>query len=167
MLIKKLNSAGIIKYVRSLKTINKILVPIDESEEANKAAEFAADLAKDVGAEVLVITVISMPRFFSPILNMPQNQTITKKLLEDEEKYVKSYMTPIVEHLSKTGVKASSKIVKTDISVVNAIRNTADDEEADLIVIGSTGMTAVKRVLLGSISSGVVTHAHCPVLVVR
>jgi nucleotide-binding universal stress UspA family protein len=43
----------------------------------------------------------------------------------------------------------------------------AEGKKMDLIVIGSKGMSGIKRMLLGSIASGVVTYAHCPVLVVK
>jgi nucleotide-binding universal stress UspA family protein len=43
----------------------------------------------------------------------------------------------------------------------------AEEKKMDLIVIGSKGRSGIKRMLLGSIASGVVTYAHCPVLVVK
>ncbi|MGH9973311.1 MAG: universal stress protein, partial [Nitrososphaeraceae archaeon] len=43
----------------------------------------------------------------------------------------------------------------------------AEDEEIDLIVVGTRGRTGITRVLLGSVASGVVTYAHCPVIVVK
>lgn len=150
-----------------MKSIRKILVPIDGSSEAEKAAEFAAEMAKSLKADVTVIAVISIPSFFSPLLNQPQNQTVISNLLDEEERYAASYMQPVVERLSKTGVNVSSKIVKSGTSVVNAICDTAKREDMGLIVMGTRGMGGLKRVLLGSVSSGVVHYAHCPVLVVR
>lgn len=150
-----------------MNAINKILVPIDESSEAAKAAEYAANLAKDVGADVLLITVVTVPRFVTPLLEGAQSYAVTKDLLEDEVKYAEGFLKPIAKRISESGVKTDSKIVKTETSVVNAICNTAEDEKADLIVMGTTGMTGLKRILLGSVSNGVTTYAHCPVLVVR
>jgi nucleotide-binding universal stress UspA family protein len=50
---------------------------------------------------------------------------------------------------------------------VAALVNYADQERADLIVIGTKGRSGISKMLLGSVASGVVTYAPCPVLVVR
>jgi len=52
-------------------------------------------------------------------------------------------------------------------STVQGIVEFASNEKVDLIVIGTRGLSGFKRLLIGSVSSGVVAHAHCPVLVVR
>ncbi len=52
-------------------------------------------------------------------------------------------------------------------SAADSIVNYADSRKADLIVIGTEGRTGLKRLLLGSVASAVVTHANCPVLVTR
>ena len=72
-----------------------------------------------------------------------------------------------VAFAQKHGVKASGHILSRQASVIQAIVVDAADLKVDLIVIGSRGLGGFKRVLLGSVSIGVVTHAHCPVLVVR
>ncbi len=62
--------------------------------------------------------------------------------------------------------------VKTDVlikytSVVKEIVEYAEKMKIDMIVIGSRGVTGFKKLLLGSVASGVVTYSHCPVLVVK
>lgn len=62
--------------------------------------------------------------------------------------------------------------VKSDVlikytSVVKEILDYAEKHKIDLIITGSRGMTGFKKMLLGSVASGVVTYAHCPVLVVK
>jgi nucleotide-binding universal stress UspA family protein len=62
--------------------------------------------------------------------------------------------------------------VKTELpegvsSVVETIINNADKEGADLIVVGTRGLDGFKKLLIGSVSSGVISHASCPVLIVR
>jgi nucleotide-binding universal stress UspA family protein len=52
-------------------------------------------------------------------------------------------------------------------SAADSIVNYADSKKADLIVIGTKRRTGLKRLLLGSVASGVVTHASCPVLITR
>ncbi|MGA7977566.1 MAG: universal stress protein [Nitrososphaeraceae archaeon] len=62
--------------------------------------------------------------------------------------------------------------IKTDIiigktSVVKSIVEYAEEHKIDLIVVGTRGMSGIKKMLLGSTASGVVTYAHCPVTVVK
>jgi nucleotide-binding universal stress UspA family protein len=52
-------------------------------------------------------------------------------------------------------------------STASSIIEFAENEEVDLIVVGTRGASGVKRMLLGSVASAVVTFAHCPVLVVK
>ena len=62
--------------------------------------------------------------------------------------------------------------VKTDVivgvaSVVEEIVEYAENNKVDIIIIGSRGMSGLKKMLLGSIATGVVTYSHCPVLIVK
>lgn len=65
------------------------------------------------------------------------------------------------------GIQAKGKTVRPGESTVEQITDYADREKIDLIVIGTRGLGGFKRLLLGSVSSGVVSHAPCSVLVVR
>jgi nucleotide-binding universal stress UspA family protein len=63
--------------------------------------------------------------------------------------------------------KVSTKVILTGIAVYGEIIQYADQENIDLIVIGTRGRSEVKKLLLGSTASGVVTYADCPVLVTK
>ena len=60
-----------------------------------------------------------------------------------------------------------TEIVEGSTSVEATIVDYAEREGVDLIVVGTRGLTGFKRSLLGSVASGVVTYAHCPVMVVK
>ncbi|AIC16855.1 universal stress protein [Nitrososphaera viennensis] len=60
-----------------------------------------------------------------------------------------------------------SEVIHAPLSLVGEIVNYAEVNNASLIVIGSKGRTGFKKLLMGSVSSGVVTYAPCPVLVVK
>jgi nucleotide-binding universal stress UspA family protein len=60
-----------------------------------------------------------------------------------------------------------SDLIDSPVSVVAALVNYADHEKADLIVIGTRGGWGISKMLIGSVASGVVAYASCPVLVVR
>jgi len=64
-------------------------------------------------------------------------------------------------------VSVGTDVVFSTNSVVKTIVEYAEEKKIDLIVIGSKGMSGLKRMLLGSVASGVVTYADCPVLVVK
>lgn len=64
-------------------------------------------------------------------------------------------------------VLSSSKIIISPIKASASIVNYADNEKANLIVIGTRGRSGLKKLMLGSVASDVVTYAHCPVLVVK
>lgn len=77
-------------------------------------------------------------------------------------------MVPKVGDLtSKNGVKFLSETIIDVVSAADSIVNYTRNNKADLIVIGTKGRTGLKRFLLGSVASSVVTHASCPVLVTR
>ena len=67
----------------------------------------------------------------------------------------------------KISLQLKTDIILTTTSIVGAIIDYAEREKVDLIVIGTRGMSGFKRILLGSVASGVVTYASCPVMVVK
>ena len=64
-------------------------------------------------------------------------------------------------------IKVSTKVILTGVAVYGEIIQYADQENINLIVIGTRGRSGVKKLLLGSTASGVVTYAECPVLVTK
>jgi nucleotide-binding universal stress UspA family protein len=64
-------------------------------------------------------------------------------------------------------IKIKTDVITTPLSIVSTILRYAEKDDADIIVIGSRGITGFKRMLVGSVALGVVTYAHCPVLVTR
>jgi len=147
--------------------VKKILVPVDGSGEAERAAEFAAYLAKHLSAEVIVIYVLEVPRLYGSLYDMPPDRAVIQRFMEENKRLVESALKPVVERMEGEGVKATLKVVHTGTSVVNAICSAASEEGVDLIVMGTRGRTGLKRILMGSVSNGVATYAPCPVLVYR
>jgi nucleotide-binding universal stress UspA family protein len=147
----------------------RILVAVDGSEGSRRASEVAMDLAKKLDAELFVLHVfrgiLSMWPMF-PSLPAPSGEAVDT-YEADVRKAALELVGKIVSMAEKTGVKAKPQTSETAGSVVQAITDFAAGEKIDLIVMGTRGMGGFKKMLLGSVSSGVVTHAHCPVLVVR
>lgn len=135
----------------------KILAATDDSDNAYRALEMAARLAKGAGGEVTVITVINLsPRLTAwGEMVMSALEAAYRQALERAE-----------AHLTQRGVKAAATILATG-NPGDAICEEARRGGFDLIVLGSRGRSEVKSHLLGSVSDRVMHHAPCSVLVVR
>ncbi|GAC1410949.1 MAG: universal stress protein [Actinomycetota bacterium] len=117
----------------------KILIATDGSATASKAATVGADLAKSVGAELLVLHV--------------GDPGAGEGVLKDATARF------------GTGLTVHTKSVNGDPA--DMICDTAETEGVDLIVVGNKGMTGAKRFLLGSVPNQVSHHAPCNVLIVK
>ena len=143
---------------------HKIVVAYDGSEDATKAAKAASFLAGKFGAEVVVVHVYSPPMMaYAWAMGTP----MVDNGLEDAAKSA-------AEGILERGVSAAKEQVgkvRGELleapSTVQALVEFSTTEKADLIVIGTRGMTGFKKLVMGSVSSGVASHAPCPVLVVR
>jgi nucleotide-binding universal stress UspA family protein len=144
--------------------IRKILVGVDGSSQSLKASTYAIDLAKRNDAELIVLTIVSPVPYsqfeYANIGRMKEIETIEKEKAQQEVDKVKQKATE-----KKVSVKTDVLIKYT--SVVKEIVEYAERIKIDMIVIGSRGTTGFKKLLLGSVASGVVTYSHCPVLVVK
>jgi nucleotide-binding universal stress UspA family protein len=149
---------------------SKILVAVDGSEQSFKAAEYAIEIAKRYSAQIVALTVldISKPKHLSStFITAP---TYGMKELEEERKEAQQWLDKIASMVSEKGnnnnVQFKSQI-ESSMSVEAAIANYVEEENIDLIVIGTRGRSGFKKLLLGSVASKVLTYAHCPVLVVK
>ena len=146
-------------------SFKKILVAYEGSPDSAKAIKAAAAVAKMFGASVRVLHVYSVPLYtYVGPSGMPP---IDANILEDAARSkARSTIESGVDMARKEGLKAQGELLEGG-SVVQAIVEFAQGEKVDLIVIGTRGMSGFKKLLLGSVSSGVVTDASCPVLVVK
>jgi nucleotide-binding universal stress UspA family protein len=137
--------------------IEKILLATDGSTASAPASEEAIDLATQVEARLLVVSVFggaaSRPSEAAPETLPDSRASLTRKA------------QAIVARAKAAGVNASFLVWEGDPG--EAIVAAADAETADIIVVGSHGRSGVSRFLIGSVSDYVVRHAHCPVMVVR
>jgi nucleotide-binding universal stress UspA family protein len=145
----------------------KILVAVDGSKSSERAARVAIMLAKRNGADLSVVSAI--PRriyLYAPVPDLAGApiglSAYYRQVGSDAEKWVKD----VVSLAKGQGVKVSGRVLKA-ASIVQSITDYASGRGVELIVLGTKGSGGFKRLLLGSVSSGVVTHAHCSVMVVR
>ena len=80
---------------------------------------------------------------------------------------MQKWFDEIKSKLAKTNISVADRIIVSVSSIVGEIVGFADKEKIDLIILGTRGRTGFKKLLLGSVAEGVVTHSSCPVMVVR
>lgn len=149
---------------------SKILVPIDGSEPSFHAARIANNIAKRFNSEVIFLYVVVSPSKYE-YANL--TGLVTPKqidmIIQNAKEEAKDWFNRIEDMVKKENpnIKLSTKVILTGIAVYGEIIQYAEKESIDLIVIGTRGRSGVKKLLLGSTASGVVTYAHCPVLVTK
>lgn len=142
-----------------------IVAAYDGSKDSAKAIKIACSLAAKYRSRLTVVHVYSSPLvLFTAGTGMPMPDY---KVMDDAAKEAgMRTLARGVELASAEGAKAKGELLEAQ-SKVEAIVGFASNEKADLIVVGTRGMTGFKKLLLGSVSSGLVSNAPCPVLVVR
>ena len=151
-----------------IELIKKILVAHDGSENADKALEVGLDLADRYSAEVIILSVSSSVSKFTPWISFPSVSQSTlnaylKEIEENQQKMLFSALKKAKE--TKPKIRTSTKLVIG--KPADMIVKTAKEDEFDLIVVGSRGLSGVNEFLLGSVSDRVADKATCPVLIVK
>lgn len=144
-----------------------ILVATDGSEEASLAASAAADLARTTGSELHLTYVGPMPNvFYDSGAAVALEPNLQREMEERAQEAAKSRLEELAQKIREASGKVDAthpRVGYPDAEIVGL----AGRLGAGLIVVGSRGLGPLRRALMGSVSSGVVHHAHCPVMVVR
>jgi nucleotide-binding universal stress UspA family protein len=139
----------------------KILLATDGSQNAIEAARFLTRLQMNAPIELTLLSVCYDPQSTGSEVIQPW----FPEWLERQQAMFAQHHQELESMLSDR-CSSVSKVLR-DGHAARAILNEADANQADLIVMGAQGHSAVGRMLLGSVSDSVATHAHCSVLVVR
>ena len=144
----------------------RILVATDGSTLSKKAITSAIDLAALSGAELIAVKVT--PRYPQSYFegSLPLSQTEVNKIEKQWADGAQKTVDAVAKTAKSKGVSAKAVVVKSDI-VSDAVIAAAKKHKADLIVMASHGRRGIKRLLLGSETQQVLTHANIPVLVLR
>ena len=137
----------------------KILIPTDGSEFAKKAQKHALFIAKISGAELVALSVTEN-NFVNGLPLDDEIYQLNQVLNERSEENLKEF-----DKLNEDGVKVTH-IIKEG-SPASAILEVANEENVDLIVMGSSGKSGFDRFIMGSVADKVVNSAKCAVLVVH
>jgi nucleotide-binding universal stress UspA family protein len=138
-----------------------ILLATDGSPSAQKATDVAIELAGALDATLRIVSVWQIPVYdygYVPVQYAPE-------LAAAQRDGAGVAAGQVVAAAKAAGVRATSELRQGILS--DEICAAAEETAADMIVLGAHGWGAVKRVLFGSVSTAVLHHASCPVLVVR
>jgi nucleotide-binding universal stress UspA family protein len=149
---------------------SKILVGIDGSEYSRNAVNYALDLAVKDGSELFLLAIVPSKVHHgdsSGVFGM-----VSPSYFDEYKKEAEKWFEEIINHINKettidTTTKVKSEVITTPFSTPASILNYAEERDVDLIVIGTRGNSGLKKMLLGSVASDVVTYSYCPVLVVK
>ena len=147
-------------------SFSKVLVGYDGSPQSVKAVGLAKQIAKRNSAALVIVEVVGAPTYFfgdQPGAPQADLSAYYEAAAEDAESTIKDLVAKAIGE----GIKAKGAVLKGDTSTVNAILECVNEEKVDLVVVGTRGMGGFKKMLLGSVSSGLISHAPCSVLVVR
>ena len=140
------------------------MVAVDGSNPSFNASNYAIDLAKKYDAELVVLNIVSLvPSSQFEYVNIGRMREIETTETEKAQQEVDKVKQRAIEN--KVSVETAVLVKYT--KVVKEIVEYAEQMNIDMIVIGSRGITGIKKMLLGSVADGVVTYSHCPVLVVK
>ena len=144
-------------------SFEKILVPYDASSYANHAFDEALKIAEKFGSKITVLTILG-----SKIEQQHVGVSLERAIeIQDEHEDAATKILKDLEELAKEkGVEFSFKVI-FEPSPYKGIIHFSNSNPTDLIVMGSHGRSGIKKTLLGSVASGVVEHANCPVLIIK
>jgi nucleotide-binding universal stress UspA family protein len=141
-----------------------IVVGTDGSETASEAVRQAIELAEAVGAKVYLVSA------FQPVEN--QRLRAERQQAPDDAQWMVNEREDVDATLKQAAEQAEESSVQTETFArqgdpADAILDVAEEQHADLIIVGNKGMSGAKRFLLGSVPNKVSHHAPCSVMIIR
>ncbi|HET7390119.1 MAG TPA: universal stress protein [Nitrososphaeraceae archaeon] len=144
------------------KKFSKILVAVDGSQASMDAADQAIEIARKYNSELIALYVIlSDTTIFGT--NPPQH---IDEIKQQAQQYLDKIKQKMPNQHDNNKIQMRTELISSE-TAVGGIVSFAEKENIDLIVIGTRGRSGFKKLLLGSVASGVVNYAHCPVMVVK
>lgn len=146
-------------------TIRRVLAPTDFSAGSRKALEYAINLAEQLGAALTVLHVGDHVEHDVTMLS--PRRDIYHKVREEQQKIRQAKLQELIAELRAAHPQVAVEARVTSGAPHEVICNTADEIEANMIVMGTSGLTGLSHFLIGSTAERVVRVARVPVLTVR
>jgi len=148
----------------------RILVTIDGSTQSMKAADYAINIAQKYDSELIALHVLYSKTgfaFHSETATGLITPSSINELKEQAKEEAEKWFGEIIKKCADENIQVKTEAIIAPISIVEAIISYVEKENVDLIVTGGRGRSAFKKLILGSSASGIVTYAHCPVMIVK
>ena len=142
--------------------VRQILCPVDFSDHSHAALSHAGQLARALGAELILLHVVE-PVIYPVAYGLAPVGNFNYE--EEAKSAAQRKLEPVTGEFADSGLKATSLV--TSGTPWLRICEVAEENDIDLIVTATHGLTGIKHVLLGSTAEQVVRHAKCPVLTVK
>lgn len=140
----------------------RILIPTDSSEAVRPAVEAALNLAEIHNAALHVLYIVDQP---TSVSGTGEGVPGLDNLLNELEEEGQEATGAVAEQAKERGIETTAAVRRGNPR--GDILTYAEEQNIDLIVIGTHGRTGIKRALLGSVTEGVVRHSEIPVLTVH
>ena len=144
----------------------RIMVATDGSHLSQKAVDSAIEMAVQFKADLLAVNVV--PHYIQTYFegSFAVSDVDSKKIEEQWVQTAQKVLDKVEVQAKAKGVVTGTKVVKSD-DIAHGLMDQANHYKADLIIMASHGRKGIKRLLLGSETLAVLTHAKTPVLVLR
>jgi nucleotide-binding universal stress UspA family protein len=142
----------------------KILVPTDGSEMAEKAADWAIDLAKATGDSLIFLSVVDD---YAPAFSYDLETGVTidlGEMIKMRDQYIRDFVDKLADKAKESGVKSEGKIIQGH--AWEEILNEAEGSGVNMIVMGSHGRRALAAAVMGNVTINVIHGAKVPVTVI-
>ena len=146
-------------------SLDTILVPVDFSEHSIRAVDYAIRLARVFHSRVVLVHVYHFPVELLTDWSAYGTLAGSAEILEGLRKDREEQMASLVREKSPSGVPLEARVLEG--TPFSELCKSARAERANLIVMGTRGLTGLKHVLIGSTAEKVVRKAPCPVLVLK
>ncbi len=144
-------------------SLKKIVVGVDDSDNARRALRVAVDLASERDAELVVVNSWEVPYPYDPVAMTAMGYQPQEDLFDRRSEELVAELLAEVADERREGLDIEISVVRTQDSPVNAVLKAS--EGADAIVLGSRGRGTVRGLLLGSVGQGVLHRSEIPVVV--
>jgi universal stress protein A len=144
----------------SLMKVERILCPVDFSPSSDCALRVALDLARHFGAQIHLIHSFPVQAdAFSPY-----GPVLREDVVEQYRSAATERLSQLREEVASKGIEATAGLSQLDPS--QAIADEAERQHADMIVMGTRGLTGLRHIALGSVAERTLRIAPCPVMTV-
>ena len=138
----------------------KILVPVDGSNNSYKALEAALVLSEKLGSNISVVNVMEQV----PITHI-ESEKLLSELLEAYKKENQEILSKCSDIAHQKGITIKTVLLQGNPAPV--ILDYSKKENFDFVIMGSRGMGKFKELILGSVSSKIVHHSPCAIMIIR